>query len=327
MKLVTYYFALIRIVGFCVAEHMLADLTSTPAYAQSSTSKRDYEITRFELVDIKPQPITFGDAVTGNFLIELRFDPNIKPDITDLISNLVISVDTVRIPTTISSSITAPLDVFSAESRAGEKLSGTVSFKVRAEDVGPSFLGVKWGGTHLIYLVETGSDAKSNFTSIIIQSPAWVRWGILSLGNTVLVLLLGLATWTAFSEIGKFRTTKIAPKSRKSSEAISSTSDEYRVPVPLPDVPDPLLTALSKGDAMLVLGGGASAQAGFPTSPELLDQLLERLGDKLPPGVLRALRKNYRDASSRLATRVGGLTQIMDAIISSTPRERIANEI
>ncbi|MEM6757876.1 MAG: AAA family ATPase [Pseudomonadota bacterium] len=61
-------------------------------------------------------------------------------------------------------------------------------------------------------------------------------------------------------------------------------------PMPLPEIPPALLRAMGEGRAMVGFGAGASAEAGLPTSRELIFELYDRLGD----GLSARLRENIR---------------------------------
>lgn len=196
---------------------------------------------------------------------------------------------------------------------------------------------MKWGGNHLINLVDPKSGFKSSFIAVEIQSGRLVRWGMVS-GGIVLAFLLGVgAWWTDVLRRVLLRMKRRLPPPVGQAEVTSmnskapdptiDASDDHRPPVLPPEVPGALLTALSESRAVLVLGEGASAQAGFPTGPVFLDRLLERLRGELPEGMVRVLTANDGDGSRRLASRVGGFSKIMDAIVSSVPRDRIVREI
>ena len=95
-----------------------------------------------------------------------------------------------------------------------------------------------------------------------------------------------------------------------------------------PPVPDNLVAALVAGQAVLVVGAGASARAGYPTGHGLLIGLLNRLRGELPSVFARIADSTDRDAALQdLIYRLGGFGKCIDLLLSSVPREIVLREI
>lgn len=313
--------------------------TSPSVPSSSGSLLSESRIVSFELLNIRPQPIILGSTALGEISIEVEYGAasDVRGDITDLIHRLQVAVDTRRLVRAEISIARMDLPHSEAANLTRGKILGQVAFTLAVGDVGSTFLGVKWGGNHLINLVDPKSGFKSSFIAVEIQSGRLVRWGMVS-GGIVLAFLLGVgAWWTDVLRRVLLRMKRRLPPPVGQAEVTSmnskapdptiDASDDHRPPVLPPEVPGALLTALSESRAVLVLGEGASAQAGFPTGPVFLDRLLERLRGELPEGMVRVLTANDGDGSRRLASRVGGFSKIMDAIVSSVPRDRIVREI
>jgi hypothetical protein len=92
----------------------------------------------------------------------------------------------------------------------------------------------------------------------------------------------------------------------------------------VPAVPTRLIEALAGGQAAIVMGSGASAQAGLPTSQGLLTQLVQHLAADLPDALTYVLAAPDPEAEfARLKVELGGFSKVMDAILSSVPRGRV----
>lgn len=113
---------------------------------------------------------------------------------------------------------------------------------------------------------------------------------------------------------------RIAPSRRRKRASIAALSADEppSAParsVPLPRPPSELLAALSQRSAVLVLGAGVSAQAGAPTLPQLVRQLIADGGAKVSPSLRR-----LKDAE---VDQLGGAA--LDALLSAMPREDLLN--
>ncbi|MFA6113305.1 MAG: AAA family ATPase [Sphingomonas sp.] len=94
--------------------------------------------------------------------------------------------------------------------------------------------------------------------------------------------------------------------------------------VTVPDLPEELVHALGDQHAVLVLGSGASAQAGLLTGTDFLYAVMERVQRQLPPGLAKVMDANEpKRALAELMAGLGGFTKLMDALSAGVSRERL----
>lgn len=92
----------------------------------------------------------------------------------------------------------------------------------------------------------------------------------------------------------------------------------------VPEVPDELVRALAAQQAVLVLGSGASAQAGLLTGVDFLYALMERVGRQLPPGLAEVMEAEQpKRFLADLMANLGGFSKLMDALSAGVSRERL----
>jgi hypothetical protein len=84
-----------------------------------------------------------------------------------------------------------------------------------------------------------------------------------------------------------------------------------------PEVPYDLIAAVNSRRSVLVLGAGASAQAGYPPANPLMEELVKRLGDKAPAGGQRIIASGRHKAANT----------IMEASITSAGRDTVIQAI
>src|SRR6185503_13313024 len=77
----------------------------------------------------------------------------------------------------------------------------------------------------------------------------------------------------------------------------SATSTPSPAAVKPLEIPDAILDAIVAGELTIVLGGGASAQAGLPVGNALWLPVLERLKDRVPHERVEQLRQLLNEGS------------------------------
>lgn len=93
---------------------------------------------------------------------------------------------------------------------------------------------------------------------------------------------------------------------------------------PPPDVPEDLVSALAAGNAVLVLGSGASAQAGIPSGSDFVLALMDRLGEAVPDSFRQVLKNPDPKAEiEALMLRLGGFAKLLDALSGGVAREKL----
>jgi len=292
----------------------------------------ELKITSFRLLDVRPDPIVLGRSAVGQFIFEVEYaDPSdVRSEISVIVDRLTVVVDMQK-PLQAAASITS----VNLPKLPPGKIVGSVAFRLDASYIGSTFLGLNWGESHLLHLFDPDTNLKSDFATVKIESPAALRWGII-VGATIFACLVAIgAWWTDFP--GRFlrarRTMWVGTSASTEAAVVPSGGakvgmpDEPRRPAPLPDVPGSLLGALSDGRAILVLGGGASARAGFPTGPALLYMLLQQLRDRLPKALSESLGAYESDAPDRLAYRGGTFSKVMSALTSKVSRKDVAGTL
>lgn len=291
-----------------------------PNKAAGSPSRPAYQITGFSLQGIRPDPVIVGSSATADFTLEAEYvDASAaRAALTDLVNRLEVAVDTGSLVRGVAS--VDRFDFPDDGKLSQGKLRGTAIFSL-STDIRSSFFGVNWGSSHPIYLVDPASGARSSPGTVNVRSPLVAQLGLLT-GGWLFVGLLGYGVVVATRILREPRLASSQPEYLP-QPLPPEPGDAPRPPLPLPDVPPSLLAALSEGRAMLVVGGGASAQAGFPNGPTFLGQLVERLRDKLPPSLI----ESAGGVGPRMGATGEGFNKVMDAIASAVPRERVAREM
>jgi hypothetical protein len=344
MGITAYRGFLIRVLALAVAASTLTASEMAPVWAEGQspsfpsksspsqiqperrTASKQYEITRFELLPISPQPIVIGTSTVGEFVMQVEYSG--KSDVTS--KEISAIVDRLRV---VIDGRLPPLRTKKTEfkSTSANEFFGSVAFTLEQGDVGSTFLGLIFAESHQLGLLDPETNLESNVVAVRIQSFPRSQQRIFLV---FLTLVCGFLIFALFALLRAARMRAEAHRLRAEAVAIrppsrpdNSVPDDSRPPLPLPEVPKPLLAALSDGCAMVVLGGGASAQAGFPPGPAFLDLLLQRLRDRLPKGLAQSLGANAENTSRRTPSRVGEFSQVMDAIVSAVPREQIVKEM
>ena len=103
--------------------------------------------------------------------------------------------------------------------------------------------------------------------------------------------------------------------------ARDSLTRPAHTPSPPPPVPDALVAAIAGDRSVVVLGAGASAQAGYPTGEHLLHQLVQELGSAVPASIREAAAGSSRGWGP--AVRVAEFGTIIEALLSVTSRDHL----
>jgi hypothetical protein len=334
MGITAYRGFLIRVLALAVAASTLTASEmalvwaegQSPSFKSKSSPSKQYEIKRFELLPISPQPIVIGTSTVGEFVIQVEYSG--KSDVTS--KEISAIVDRLRV---VIDGRLAPLRTKKTDFKSTDanEFFGSVAFTLEQGDVGSTFLGLILAESHQLRLLDPETNLESNVVVVRIQSFPRSQQRIFLV---FLTLVCGVLIFALFALLRARRMRAEAHRLRAEAVAIrpttrpdNSVTDDSRPPLPLPEVPKPLLTALSDGCAMVVLGSGASAQAGFPTGPAFLDLLLQRLRDRLPKGLAQSFGPNDESTSRRIPFRVGEFNKVMDAIVSAVPREQIVKEV
>ncbi|MBT2246823.1 AAA family ATPase [Sphingobium sp. BHU LFT2] len=99
-------------------------------------------------------------------------------------------------------------------------------------------------------------------------------------------------------------------------------------PVTVPDLPPELVRAISEKQAVLVLGSGASAQAGLLTGTDFLYDLMDRVERHLPAGLQEVMNARApKRALADLLVSLGGFSKLMDALSAGVSRERLVTAV
>lgn len=140
---------------------------------------------------------------------------------------------------------------------------------------------------------------------------AWVGGGVLAVVYFAAPWLAGLLGRASYG-FGTPPLPRAEDFARRSDDASPDAST--LTPVPPPDPPEPLVEAIARGDCILYIGAGLSAQAGLPTWVECLEGLIrfarehEHLSDEIAQRLTRDLLS-------------GGRSAVADELASVLPRE------
>ncbi|MDW9593546.1 AAA family ATPase [Sinorhizobium meliloti] len=118
------------------------------------------------------------------------------------------------------------------------------------------------------------------------------------------------------------------PRPKEKIKVAATLPTQGTDPVPTPEPPQELTRAVANGQAVLVLGSGASAHAGLLTGIDFLLSVMSRLESALPKGLLQVMTANDpREELADLMTNLGGFAKMMDALSAGVSRERLVNSI
>ncbi len=292
-------------------------------------------VTRFELMidKIAPERLTIGQSAiaTINLRVVVSRPPRDPQQLlTDLLQALQVVVD--------GDVAQAKFYLnYIADGAADRTIYGGQASAMFALEQAPRSFGWFTPSSVVPLIVTDGMRAASAFQMLTVDR-GWPQPLLVMLGSAALVVpaLLGLAWWWRKRRApAKTASIEIDPPLIELSELATTppprSAERPAREVPLPKVPDVLLDALAEGRAMLALGAGASAQAGYPRGDALFRALLERVRADLPDALFEMLAEALRDdgAASRLGNfgRLGGFGKTMDVILSSIPRTRVITEI
>jgi hypothetical protein len=292
-------------------------LPVAPQSAAATASKTEpLLVTQFDLAP--HNPIVLGNTTLGDFRILFEYSDvsGARSAISGIVSRLAIVVDD-NLPHAVTASIIRidfgePTTQKTRPSSA--KLDGQFTLLLKQGDIRGTFLGANLGENHIVYLLDPESGVRSSFATVEIRS-SWYELLII-IAVPVGIVGYGYVGWWLWKRMRRRALESISARASPPSQEAYVAAPPPIPPLPVPEVPRQLLTALSEGRAMLVLGAGASAQAGYPTEEELLDQLLRRLSGRLPA-----------EFAPAILTRSIGISRAMDALASAVPREQIATEI
>lgn len=140
---------------------------------------------------------------------------------------------------------------------------------------------------------------------------AWVGGGVLAVAYVAAPWLIGLLGRASYG-FGTPPLPRTEDFARRSDDA--SPDAAALTPVPPSDPPELLVEAIARGDCILYIGAGLSAQAGLPTWVECLEGLIrfarerEHLSDEIAERLTRDLMS-------------GGRSAVADELASALPRE------
>jgi hypothetical protein len=193
----------------------------------------------------------------------------------------------------------------------------------------------------VVFLTDPQTGAKSNFRTVRVRKGA--AWAMVLVGALAPLLALG-ATWGVLKVRRGAREARAAaarvsagfgPSTREAAEAPVEPAEIDPEPVDVgtvaPEVPDALASAIAERQGVLVLGAGASAQAGYPAGDMLLDLLVERLDTAAPDTTRRAIasgqKRARRDRPLSAAARVTEFGNIIDALVATAGRDAVVKAI
>ncbi|MCK1332154.1 energy-coupling factor transporter ATP-binding protein EcfA2 [Bradyrhizobium sp. GM2.2] len=278
-----------------------------------------FQIVDFTLGAVDPNPVIMGSAAIGQFDLVVRYadDSSGRRGIGEVLDRLAVSIDGESFVRGIASARFSDSLQPTSDGARLERMKGSFVFTLN-RDVLATVFGISWGSTHIIYLIDRETGIKSSPLNIFVRSPWPAIVGVSSAGGAFLALVGFLAIRSAKRKPSESKPPLVlAAKPTEIEEAVVT-----RPVLPAPEVPSALLTALGEGRAMLVLGGGASAQAGYPDGATLVAQLVERLDDALPRSLIESV-----EAEAKLIVSGDGYNKVMDAIAAAVPHERVAREI
>lgn len=208
-------------------------------------------------------------------------------------------------------------------------LSGQLVVSVPEAAAGLDLLARAFGETHFLTLVDRQTGLQSAPLQIRLVGTSMDRLAIFGvpaiavglLGLVVAVYMRKRMRAAMLEDLRETRDSLLLETSRL--ESFANVPRAVRPPLPLPAPPNDLAKALAGREAVLVLGGGGAAQAGFPTSIALVDELLKKFGGELSPSLAPD-----GDARARWTALGGsGYARTIDAILSKVPRHIVAGVI
>ncbi|QHP72945.1 hypothetical protein EI171_39870 [Bradyrhizobium sp. LCT2] len=277
------------------------------------------QILDLSLGNVEPDPVILGSAAVGYFELFVRYvdDSSARLGMGEALDRLAIAIDGETIVRGVASTRLPDSPQASAGNSRVDRMKGSIVFTLDSQ-VRSTFLGINWGSSHIVYLIDREAGIKSNPLNITVRSPLLTLIGF-SAAGVVLFALFGLVAFrTVRGKPQKLDPPIVVPFKQPEAEAGAVA----RPVLPTPELPPTLLTALAEGRAMLALGGGASAQAGFPDGPAFVARLVEQLRDGLPKSLIDSV-----EAEAKLAVSGDGFNKVMDAIAAAVPHERIAREM
>lgn len=225
-------------------------------------------------------------------------------------------------------------------SNSGQTLNGTITFTwPRRHTDGPLRDGAATV-TETLQLRAVGAPIRSNavLVEVVVPTRDWTMLFALTALCLIASAIFGGYYYLIRSRrpmMGSSSGDRQGPVRAFAVEGASTRRDDRndnvaraRMARPVPAVPDRLAATIAEGNAILVLGAGASAQAGLPSVEQLLLAMIEELAPALPDGLTYVLREKHPEEELlRLLTKLGGFAKVMDAIVSAVPRDRLAGLI
>ncbi|WP_199084349.1 AAA family ATPase [Bosea sp. ASV33] len=268
------------------------------------------QVTTLLLQPPVPSPLRLHQPATAEFMIEFEHgDPaTARREANRLVGELSLVTDGGAIlPAFLTVTKVAPSD-----SQRSFRAFGAVGFTPDDRSTS-AFVGLSLAPSRLLILASKDGSLKSNFVPVEIGSSirALIAGG---LAATSVVLAIG---WFVVRR-NRYRRILEAERSLAYGERPVQIDRELRpfYEVPPPEPPEALLEALRMGRAILVLGSGASAQAGVPSARVLINRLINRFDTRLPSGFAEALNSRSTDFS-----------RSMDALMGVLHREEMASAL
>lgn len=177
-----------------------------------------------------------------------------------------------------------------------------------------------------VTLAGSGSDSLWG-----VPQPLWVAAGAVALGAILGYLVYWIRRRGRQLKLERhlLEQSIVKPHEEATRPPVAPRAAEARrAKVARPLVPEGLAREIASGTAIVALGAGASAQAGYPTGQQLLDRIVSKLGAELPDRLREALLVSDESGVERVAAhRVSGFGKAIDGIISATGRRRVIDEV
>jgi AAA domain, putative AbiEii toxin, Type IV TA system/AAA domain len=325
-------------------------LAQTPKSQTSTQPGASLTFLRIHIIDIDPKPLIAGQDGVVTFYADITSsDPTdaILKEWNEWVQGVMVVLDDHGARMGIRSSYGLKPSGAAVNATGGVaapvayEASAAVSFSVDRGLLARSLFGLRLASGHILFLAN-GAGMTSNLLSVQIEDSLERRLvlfaviGALSLTflvGSIFLLRLTETGRAAFDGLGHSIRALFKPSAATTVAKTSGITPPYDRPdepaksrtIPPPHIPDDLVDALNAGKAMLALGSGASAQAGFPTGQALIDTLLQQVSNRPTPSILSTLTEAAQ--SDGTVFRVGGFGQIMKVLLSEVKRDEVTSEI
>jgi hypothetical protein len=270
-------------------------------------------VSSFDILNPSPLHGVFGDSIVITFSMNVELASGRAAEFGQQYAVSVDNKPPKMIPVSIHENAKSPSLLYIEGSAALVLGPDLVSFPL-------------WSDNHLISLEHISTGARSNFSVLTVDSSPTFRISAIASGA---LFVLGSMYWLGVYLVRR-RDSGLTPSAYAvpASPVQEQTTSEQvaRLSIPPPTVPGTLLNAVAEQQAILVLGGRASALCGFPSEAQLAETLVQRLRSELPQGMLNVL-DNARSTRGSDFLPDASFSRVMDAIASTIPRERLALEI